>query len=118
MFIAVGGYRTIKNTAGPVSMPGHSHVELFTLSNSKWQNKNDYKFKGGYITRSKNLKLHFMVLYDRVGLEKFVGTGLTVKFGLVCLQDTKQKSKTRSPQIAYSGHVTQFDKKVFVQGDA
>ena len=46
--IAVGGYRTIKNTAGPVSMPGHSHVELFTLSNSKWQNKRDYPLKSIY----------------------------------------------------------------------
>ena len=59
-----------------------------------------------------------MVLSGGVGPDKFVGTGLTVKFGLVCLPDTKQKSKSRSPQIAYSGHVTQFDKKVFVQGDA
>ena len=59
-----------------------------------------------------------MVLSGRVGLDEFVGTGLTVKFGLVCLPDTKQKSKSRSPQIAYSGHVTQFVKKVFVQGDA
>ena len=75
-------------------------------------------FKGGYIARSKNLKFHFMVLSGRVGLDEFVGTGLTVKLGLVCLPDTKQKSKSRFPQIAYSGHVTQFDKKVFVQGDA
>ena len=29
---------------GTVFMPGHSHVELFTLSNSKWQNKRDYNF--------------------------------------------------------------------------
>ena len=59
-----------------------------------------------------------MVLSGRVGLDEFVGTGLTVKLGLVCLPDTKQKSKSRFPQIAYSGHVTQFDKKVFVQGGA
>ena len=74
--------------------------------------------KGGYIARSKNLKFHFMALSGRVGLEKFIGTDLTVKFGLVCLPDTKQKSKSRFPEIAYSGHVTQFDKKVFVEGDA
>ena len=74
--------------------------------------------KGGYIARSKNLKFHFIVVSGRVGLDKLVGTGLTVKFGLVCLPDTKQKSKSRFPEIAYSGHVTQFDKKVFVQGDA
>ena len=29
---------------GTVFMPGHSHVELFTLSNLKWQNKADYNF--------------------------------------------------------------------------
>ena len=59
-----------------------------------------------------------MVLSDRVGLDKFVGTGKTVKFGLICLPDTKQKSKNRFSQITYSGHVTGFDEKVFVQGGA
>ena len=59
-----------------------------------------------------------MVLSARVGLDELGGRGLTVELGLVCLSDTKQKSKSRFPQIAYSGHVTQFDKKVFVQGDA
>ena len=59
-----------------------------------------------------------MVLPDRVGLDKFVGTGKTVKFGLICLPDTKQKSKNRFSQITYSGHVMGFDEKVFVQGGA
>ena len=45
--------------------------------------------KGGYIARSKYLKIHFMFLSDRVDLDKSIGTGLTVKFGLVCLPDTK-----------------------------
>ena len=59
-----------------------------------------------------------MVLPDRVGLDKFVGTGKTVKFGLICLPDTKQKSKNRFSQITYFGHVTGFDDKLFVQGVA
>ena len=59
-----------------------------------------------------------MVLSNRVGQENFVGTGMTVKLGLVCLPDTEQKSKIRFSQIAYSGHVTCFDEKVFVQGSA
>ena len=59
-----------------------------------------------------------MILSDRVGLDKFVGTGKTVKLGLICLPDTKQKSKNRFSQITYSGHVTGFDEKVFVQGGA
>ena len=75
-------------------------------------------FKGGYIAQSKNLKFHFILLPDRVGLDKFVGTGKTVEFGLICLPDTKEKSKNRFSQIAYSGHVTCFDEKVFVQGSA
>ena len=77
-----------------------------------------YALKGGYIAQSKSLKFHFMILSDRVGLDKFVGTGKTVKFGLICLPDTKQKSKNRFSQITYSGHVTGFDEKVFVQGGA
>ena len=40
----------------------------------------------------------------------------TVKFDLICLPDTKQKSKNRFSQITYFGHVTSFDEKVFVQG--
>ena len=59
-----------------------------------------------------------MILSGRVGLDKFVGTGKTVKFGLICLPDTKQKSKNRFSQITYSGHVTGFEEKVFVQGGA
>ena len=59
-----------------------------------------------------------MVLSNRVGQDKLVGTGMTVKLGLVCLPDTEQKSKIRYSQIAYSGHVTCFNKKVFVQGVA
>ena len=59
-----------------------------------------------------------MILTDRVGPDKFVGTGKTVKFGLICLPDTKQKSKNRFSQITYFGHVTGFDEKVFVQGGA
>ena len=51
-------------------------------------------------------------------LVEFVGTGKTVEFGLICLPDTKQKSKNRFSQITYSGHVTGFDEKVFVQGGA
>ena len=74
--------------------------------------------KGGYIAQSKLLKIHFMVLSNRVGQDNFVGTGMTVKLGLVCLPDTEQKSKIRFSQIAYSGHVTCFDEKVFVQGSA
>ena len=74
--------------------------------------------KGGYIARSKNLKTHFIILSDRVGLDKFVGTGKTVKFGLICLPDTKQKSKNRFSQITYFGHVTGFDEEVLVQGGA
>ena len=76
------------------------------------------KLKGGYIAQSKLLKIHFMVLSNRVGQDNFVGTGMTVKLGLVCLPDTEQKSKIRFSQIAYSGHVTCFDEKVFVQGSA
>ena len=75
-------------------------------------------FKGGYIAQSKMLKIHFMVLSNRVGQDNFVGTGMTVKLGLVCLPDTEQKSKIRFSQIAYSGHVTCFDEKFFVQGNA
>ena len=75
-------------------------------------------FKGGYIAQSKLLKIHFMVLSNRVGQDNFVGTGMTVKLGLVCLPDTEQKSKIRFSQIAYSGHVTCFDVDVFVQGSA
>ena len=74
--------------------------------------------KGGYIAQSKNLKFLFTVLSDRVGLDEFVGTGKTVEFGLICLPDTKQKSKNRFSQITYFGHVTSFDEKVFVQGVA
>ena len=74
--------------------------------------------KGGYIAQSKLLKIHFMVLSNRVGQDNFVGTGMTVKLGLVCLPDTEQKSKIRFSQIAYSGHVTCFDEKFFVQGNA
>ena len=59
-----------------------------------------------------------MILSGRVGLEKFVGTGKTVKFGLICLPDTKQKSKNRFSQITYSCHVAGFYEKVFVQGGA
>ena len=59
-----------------------------------------------------------MALSDRVGLDKFVGTGKTAKFGFICLPDTKQKSKSRFSQIMYFGHVTSFDEKVFVQGGA
>ena len=59
-----------------------------------------------------------MILSCRVDLEKFVGTGKTVKFGRMCLPDTKQKSKNRFSQITYSGHVSGFDEKVFVQGGA
>ena len=36
-----------------------------------------------------------MVLSNRVGQDNFVGTGMTVKIGLVCLPDTEQKSKTK-----------------------
>ena len=49
----------------------------------------NFEFKGGYIARSKYLKIHFIFLSDRVNLDKSIGTGLTVKFGLVCLPDTK-----------------------------
>ena len=59
-----------------------------------------------------------MILTDRVGPDKFKGTGKTVKFGLICLPDTKQKSKNRFSQITYSGHVAGFYEKVFVQGGA
>ena len=59
-----------------------------------------------------------MILTDRVGPDKFVGTGQTVKFGLICLPDTKQKSKNRFSQITYSSHVTSFYEKVSVQGVA
>ena len=59
-----------------------------------------------------------MVLSGRQGLDKFVGTGKTVKFGLICLPDTKYKSKIRFSQITYSGHMIGFDEKVFVQGGA
>ena len=59
-----------------------------------------------------------MVLSNRVGQDNFVGTGMTVKLGLVCLPDMEQKSKIRFSQIEYSGHVTSFDEKVFVQGSA
>ena len=64
------------------------------------------------------MKFLFIVLSDRVGLDEFVGTGKTVKFGLICLPDTKQKSKNRFSQITYFGHVTGFDDKLFVQGVA
>ena len=77
-----------------------------------------FSIKGGYIARSKNLKFHFMALSDRAGLDKLVGTGKTVEFGLICLPDTKQKSKNRFSQITYSGHVTGFDENFFVQGAA
>ena len=59
-----------------------------------------------------------MILSDRVGLDKFVGTGKTVKFGLICLSDMKQKSKNRFSQIMYFGHVTSFDEPIFIQGGA
>ena len=61
---------------------------------------------------------NFLILSDRVGLDKFVGTSKTVKLGLICLPDTKQKSKNRFSQITYSGHVAGFYEKVFVQGGA
>ena len=64
------------------------------------------------------MKFHFIVLPDRVGLDEFVGTGKTVEFGLICLPDTKEKSKNRFSQIAYSGHVTCFNEKILVQGVA
>ena len=76
------------------------------------------RVKGGYIAQSKNLKFHFMILSGRVGLDKFVGTGRTVKFGLICLPDTKQKSKNRFSQITYFDHVTGFDENFFVQRGA
>ena len=59
-----------------------------------------------------------MILSGRVGLDNFVGTGRTVKLGLICLPDTKQKSKNRFSKITYSGHVTSFDETIFVQGGA
>ena len=59
-----------------------------------------------------------MILSGRVDLEKFEGTGQTVKFGRICLPDTKQKSKNRFSQITYFGHVTGFDEEVLVQGGA
>ena len=59
-----------------------------------------------------------MIVSDRVDLENFVSTGQTVKFGLICLPDTKQKSKNRFSQITYFGHVTGFDEEVLVQGGA
>ena len=59
-----------------------------------------------------------MILSGRLDLEKFVGTGKTVKFGLICLPDTKEKSTNRFSQIAYSCHVTCFNEQIFVQGVA
>ena len=79
---------------------------------------NGVRLKGGYIAQSKNLKFRFMILADRVGLDEFVGTGKTVKFGLICLPDTKEKSKNRFSHIAFSGHVTCFNLIVFVQRGA
>ena len=67
---------------------------------------------------SQKLEIYFIVLPDRVGLDEFAGTGKTVEFGLICLPDTKEKSKNRFSQIAYSGHVTCFNEKIFVQGVA
>ncbi len=74
--------------------------------------------KGGYIAQSKKLKTRFMILSGRVDLEKFIGTGQTVKFGRICLPDTKQKSKNRFSQITYFGHVIGFDEEVLAQGGA
>ena len=76
------------------------------------------RVKGGYIAQSKNLKTDFMILSGRVDLDKVVGTGETVKFGLICLPDTKQKSKNRFSQTTYFGQVTGFDEELFVQGGA
>ena len=50
-----------------------------------------------------------MVSSGKVGLNDFVGTNKTAKFGPICLPDTKQKSKNRFSQTTYSGHVTNYD---------
>ena len=88
------------------------------INNTNFGSNIKINIKGGYIAQSKNLKFDSMILYDRVGLDKFEGTGKTVNFGLICLPDTKEKPKNRFSQIVYSGHVIGSDEKLFVQGSA
>ena len=57
-------------------------------------------FKGGPIARSKSLKINFMVSFDRVGRDKSVGTGLTVKLGLVWQTEALECPKNSFTEIA------------------
>ena len=56
--------------------------------------------KGGPIARSKSLKIHFMISFDRVGRDKSVGTGLTVKLGLVWQTEALECPKNSFTEIA------------------
>ena len=57
-------------------------------------------FKGGPIARSTSLKIHLMVSFDRVGRGKSVGTGLTVKLGLVWQTEALECPKNSFTEIA------------------
>ena len=57
-------------------------------------------FKGGPIAQSKSLKIHFIVSFDRVGPDKSVGTGLTVKLGLVWQTEALECPKNSFTEIA------------------
>ena len=56
--------------------------------------------KGGPIARSKSLKIHLMVSFDREGRGKSVGTGLTVKLGLVWQTEALECPKNSFTEIA------------------
>ena len=58
------------------------------------------KFKGGPIAQSKSLNIHFMFSFDRVGRDKSVGTGLTVKLGLVWQTEALECPKNSFTEIA------------------
>ena len=65
-----------------------------------------------------SVKIHFILLPDRIASDKSEGTGLAAQFGLVCLPDTELKSKNRFLQVKYSSHVTDFNELLFIQWGA